>query len=218
MSHARLSNHLQAAMASAVLATIVLSGCGLAGTVGSGPAITEDRTVAAFDRVEVDNGIAVDIHVGTGQTVQIQAQQEVLSRIATDVAGGVVKIHHASAFVAAETPHVIITMKTLNGASINGGSHLTSDGIAADTFAASLNGGSALTATGTANTLNLEANGGARANLFGLLAKTVALDVNGGSTADVNASAAVTGSVNGGSRATVAGGGAITATANGGSS
>src|SRR4051794_23459713 len=171
MSHARLSNHLQAAMASAVLATIVLTGCGLTGTVGSGPAITEDRTVAAFDRVEVDNGIAVDIHVGTGQTVQIQAQQEVLSRIATDVAGGVLKIHHASAFVAAETPHVIITMPTLNGAAINGGSQMTADGIAADTFAASLNGGLGLTAAGTTNTLNPGGNGGGPAEVFRLLAQ-----------------------------------------------
>jgi len=202
----------------AAAAMAALVGCTLSGTVGSGPTVSENRTVAEFDRIEVDAGIAVEIQIGPVQSVQVQAQQEVLPRITTEVASGVLKIHHASAFVAAQTPHVAVVTPALNGVAASGGSQVTADGIAADTFDVNLNGGSTLTATGTANAVAVQVNGGARASLFGLLAKTVFLDVNGGSNADVNASVAVTGSVNGGSSATVAGGGAINASANGGSS
>ena len=205
------------ATASAAALTVgVLAGCVLGGVTGSGAVTSETRDVGTFDRIEVSGGIGVTVHIGPTQPLQLETHENLHSVIATDVAGGVLKIHGRSSYLAHPAPHVTVTVSALNGVSASGGSQVTADGLAADTLSIDLSGGASITATGTADVVAIDGSGGSRANLFGLAASSVVLDLSGGSAADVQATADVTGSASGGSRATVRGGAAVRVSASGG--
>jgi len=202
--------------ASAVMAGLVA--CSVFGTQGQGDVRTESRTVPAFVRVAVDNGIRATIAVGPDASVQVKAQPNILPLIATDVADGTLRVHATGAFQTDVAVEVDISNPDLEFVSLGGGSHAAVTPGDVDSFQIALSGGSNMTATGTTSALALQASGGSRADLGALHAMHVALDMSGGSNATVSATGTVTGTASGGSKATVLGGGAIDVEATGGSS
>ncbi len=207
---------LALAAMSAVMAGLVA--CSVFGTQGGGDIQTESRTVPAFVRVAVDNGIRATIAVGPVTSVQVKAQPNILPLVATDVADGTLRVHATGTYQTDVAVEVDITNPDIEFVSLGGGSHAEVTTGDIDSFQIALSGGSNMTATGTTSALALQASGGSRADLGTLHAMHVALDMSGGSNATVSATVEVTGTATGGSKATVLGGGTIDVGATGGSS
>jgi hypothetical protein len=191
---------------------------GLAGcNRGSGEVKSETRQASAFSRIDVTAGIGVTVRIGSAQTLEVRAQENILPLIATDVQGATLRIHSTQGYTTSEGVHVTIVTPALAGISMSGGSQGQIAGIAADDLEIELSGGSGLTASGTARTVTAKASGGSRGTLSDLSATTVTVVMTGGSTAIVRASEEVRGSASGGSRVTVVGAAKLNVQASGGS-
>jgi hypothetical protein len=205
-----------------VAVTVILliggaAGCVPFGTRGEGDVKPETRQVAAFTKVESGAGIGVTIRIGPAEPIVVEAQENLLPIITTEVVGGTLQIGSKEGFTSSQPVHVTAVVPTLDGLTLSGGSQATIEGLAAQGLTIELSGGSAVTATGSATDLDLTASGGSRANLEGLSTKTVVVDASGGSVANVLASDSVSGSASGGSRVTVFGAATLDVESTGGS-
>jgi hypothetical protein len=201
-----------------VAVQIALGGCA-AGAVsgpgavsGTGPVTTEPRTVDAFTRVEVDNGIGLTLHVGAPSAVTVSAQANILPLVTTTVENGVLKIRGTESFTTSSGVAVTASMSALDAISIAGGSQVRVDGVAGDRLRIDLAGGGRITVAGRAADVVLVAGGGAGVELAALTATTMTVDLSGGATATLNISGAVTG----GAVATVMGGATLSVRTSGG--
>jgi hypothetical protein len=68
------------------LAALAVAGC------GAGPRTTETRSVAPFDRIEVDSSIDVDVVPGAADKVLVTAGKNVLDHVATRSSDGVLHL------------------------------------------------------------------------------------------------------------------------------
>jgi hypothetical protein len=192
------------------------SGFGPGGVTGTGPARTEARTVAPFNRVEVGDGIGLTIRVGGAQTVAVDGQADILPLVTTSVVDGVLKIASARSFSTTTGVSVSATLPALDAVSASGGSAVSLSGIAADRLVVDLDGGAGLVATGTATDVVLGVAGGARADLAALAAETMTVTLSGGATAAVRVSVRVDGTASGGAVATIVGGAELAVRTSGG--
>ena len=122
-----------AALASAaafVLAT--LTACGVGGTAGSGPVVTETRQAGSFSRIEADHGIAVSVKLAPTGSMEVEAQQNLLPIIETRVSGDTLHITGNAEFASSSPPRVVVTTPTLDGIVLSGGSQGQLDGLAND--------------------------------------------------------------------------------------
>jgi hypothetical protein len=200
----------------ALLLTGTAAACVPFGTRGEGDLKSETRQVAAFTSVEAGAGIGVTIRIGPAEPVVVEAQENLLPIITTEVAAGTLHIGSNEGFTSSQPVHVTAVVPSLDGLTLSGGSQATVEGLAAQGLTIELSGGSAATVTGSANDLGLTASGGSRANLESLSTKTVAVDASGGSVANVLASDSVSGSATGGSHVTVFGDATLSVESSGG--
>jgi Putative auto-transporter adhesin, head GIN domain len=212
---------LRSRSALAAMTTLLLAGMAAAcvpfGTRGEGDVKPETRQLPAFTKVESGAGIGVTIRIGPAEPIVVEAQENLLPIITTEVVGGTLRIGSKEGFTSSQPVHVTAVVPSLDGLTLSGGSQATIEGLAAQGLTIELSGGSAVTATGSASDLDLTASGGSRANLENLSTKTVAVDASGGSVANVLASDSVSGSASGGSRVTVFGDATLDVESTGGS-
>jgi len=194
----------------------LLVACGPSGTVGSGPTMSEVRSVDAFSRVEVGNGIGLTLQVGGPQAVEVSGQENILPLISTTVENGVLRIHSTDSFTTASEVTVAASVSALDGISVLGGSQAQIEGVTGDHLDISLSGGGQLAVTGSATEVTLDASGGAKADLATLTVQTMSVKLSGGATADLNVSDLLTGTASGGVAATVVGGAGLDVETSGG--
>ena len=196
----------------------VLAACGARGTSGSGPTRSEARTVDAFTRVDVGNGIGVTVHVGGAQSVEVSAQENILPLIETTVEAGVLRIHSTESFTTSAEITVATSVSALDGISVSGGSQAQIDGLHSDSLDIALSGGARLSAEGRVAEVTLDASGGARADLVTLTVKVMSVTLSEGAMVSLSVKDQLTGSASGGAVATVAGGAALDVQTSGGAS
>lgn len=187
----------------------MLAACGAPGISGSGPTQREVRSVDAFTRIEVGNGIGLTVHVGGAQAVEVVAQENILPLISTTVEDGVLRIDSSESFSTTAEVTVTTSVSALDGISISGGSQAEIEGLTGDHLDIALSGGAGLAATGRVTDVTLDANGGSRADLATLTATTMRVTLSEGATAALDVSGQLTGTASGGAVATVAGGAAL---------
>jgi hypothetical protein len=206
-----------------ITAALLLVGCTSTiridnGVVGAGSVLTETREVGTdFDRVEVGGGIVLDVTVGPETSVELEAQENLLPILRTEVTGGTLSVRNTENYAATEPVRLTVTVPRLVGVDLSGGSVGTVRALDADVFAVELTGGAELTATGTVRELSLLASGGSRARLEGLGAESAEIEVSGGGDARLAATERVAGDASGGSTVQVTGGASIEVEATGGS-
>jgi hypothetical protein len=206
------------ALVAAVAMVAGLAACSVFGTEGTGDIQTESRTVPAFTRVDVEDGIRAVITHGAVATVEVNAQANILPLVVTQVADGTLRVHAKEGYHTDVPVEVDITIPGIEAVFLSGGAHADVTVGDVDALQMDLSGGSNATATGTASSLTLQASGGSQADLGMLRAVGVGLDLSGGSNATVSATGKASGTASGGSHVTVLGGGTIDVDASGGSS
>jgi hypothetical protein len=188
------------------------------GVVGTGSVIAEAREVDDdFDRVEVGGGIVLDVTVGPETSVELQAQENLLPILRTEVSEGTLHVRNTESYAATEPVRLTVTAPRIVGVSLSGAAVGTVDGLSADAFDVELTGGAELTASGTTAELKLVASGGSSAHLGSLAAETATVELTGGCDAELAATDRVGGEASGGSTLRVDGGAAVDVDASGGS-
>ena len=188
---------------------------------------TEERALAPFSKLRVENGIDVSLIQGDRPSVTIDADDNLLKDIVTEVDGGELRIsrtRNSGRFFGSDAK-VRLTFVQLSGirasggSDIDGGSDVKLDelsisasggsdvdlAVEAKKLELTLSGGSDLKLRGSAETLSITASGGSDIAAGDLRADRVTLRVSGGSDAHVNAKDAIELDASGGSDVTVSG-------------
>lgn len=120
---------------------------------GSGDVITETRQVSNFDRVELAGIGDVFIYQGDEESLEIEAEDNVMSHILTVVEDGTLKISFdRKAVVPTKTIRFNLTMRQIHGLETMGVSNIQADDIQTDELSLGISG------TGNINIRDLQAD------------------------------------------------------------
>jgi hypothetical protein len=213
-------------IAGAAVVLWAVVGCGPAVT-GNGVIQTETRTAGAFSAVDVGSGIEADVTLGTDTTVVLEADENVLPLVTSEVKDGKLVLGLKPAWmVSVRKPiraHLVtpklVTADASGGAKVDGtaseapdfkaaasgGARITLCGVKAERVSVASSGGATVSLCGTTGDLQVAASGGAIVFTDGLTAGSVHLDGSGGAMGKVFAANAVTGDLSGGASFTVLG-------------
>ncbi|RAU84240.1 head GIN domain-containing protein [Pontibacter arcticus] len=185
---------------------------------GNGNVKTESRTVSNFKGIDVSGGFAVEVILGNKEGVVLEAEENLLSNIKTDVRNGVLHIYNDKSLNSSKPMKAFVTVKELNNIDISGGVKVTGKStfktgtfdldmsggskvilaLQVQTLKADLSGGSNVTLTGRANEVTVDMSGASKVEASELEAKNVKIEASGGSkikvfakeNLDINASGA----------------------------
>lgn len=186
---------------------------------GSGNVQTENRSVGSFDQIVVSSGIDLYITQGSSTGVKVEADDNIIPIIKTEVKGNTLKVYSEKGWRNAKKVRVNVTMPSIQGISASGGSDVYSVGsLKADNLSlkgsggsdlnlnlqvehldCSVSGGSDAELEGAAAEIHMTASGGSDIEAYGLKAKTCTVSASGGSDAYVNVTEKIDLSASGGS-------------------
>jgi hypothetical protein len=166
---------------------LVLVGC------GGGPKVTQTRDVGPWTGIEVDGGVNVDVVPGDSGEVVVTGGEEVIDRVRTEVADGVLRISiHDRGIVIGSDPfddvRVQISAGALDTIRVEGTGDLELGRIDTDELTIEVEGAAGIDASGTVDTLTLNIEGAGDADLGGLEARTARVVVEGAGDAELSVS------------------------------
>jgi hypothetical protein len=156
-----------------VLLALLFGACGFNVNIdfeqGSGKVVTEDRDVSNFDKVELSGIGDVTLVQGDKESLQIEAEDNIIPHIKTEVQNGTLQISFDRKTVIPTKPVKFkLTMRDIRGLESKGASNITSDKINTDQLEASISGtGNINLHHLTADTLSLNVSGAGNLNTDG---------------------------------------------------
>ena len=183
-----------------------------------GPTEKEIRKVTGFDAIDVSHGIDVYLTMGPIERVEVEAAEDILEDLVTEVRGGVLKIYfdrsfswnrEAKVWVDAKEIHMINTSggADLRGENVvnssdlelsaSGGSDIKME-IIAKRVEVEVSGGADITLSGTTDFLKAHSSGGSDLNAYDLVAQKANLEASGGSDINVHVEEELDGRASGG--------------------
>lgn len=167
-------------------------------TQGSGVAATQTRAVSAFHSVELAGGNNVVIQVGHEQSVVVEADDNLLRRVTTNVESGTLVIGNTPGSLAAKTPmSVAVTVPALRRLTLAGAGNIVVSGIKAERLTVTLSGSGNVTGSGVARSLAVTLSGSGNAWFARLPANEAHAVLSGSGTIHLTATRSLDASVPG---------------------
>lgn len=205
-----------------VVSILALTSCSKYVINPSGIIVKDTRYIAAFHKVEVEDGLNVEIVMSDAESVIVEADDNVVPYIETSVDEGELEIKIKDDIHIKGRPHIKVTVNVtelLNDISGSSGSHITSmseldvedlnltlsggshfDGaLITNKTSLSLSGGSTMITEGRSTTLNMNCSGGSTVKGSGLATDDVYANLSGGSTTDLRVNQTIQVTASGGS-------------------
>lgn len=227
-------------MRGAVLIALLSAACVHESVRGSGRTTRELRDLARFDAVAVHSGIHALVEIGPQAPVQVDADDNILPLVVTEVVDGTLEIrfrHDASVYTG-EPVRVRVRARALHRLDATGGAELRAEvepgedlevrssggsevrvrGLNANRLSVSGSGGARVQLSGAADRVRLHISGGTRVRAASLSARAVNVRGSGGASAEIRASDVVRGSLSGGSTVHLIGSASSRVSTSGGSS
>jgi hypothetical protein len=164
---------------------------------GSGNRKSENRDVPEFNAVLLDGAYKVELTSGKARRVEIEADDNLLPFIATEVENGRLRIHNTQSYNTRSVPHVRISVPDLRELSLSGASNLDLSGVKNDALKISVQGASKLSASGETGALDINLSGASSIDARELRAQRVVAVTNGAGSISVHALDALDATVNG---------------------
>ena len=173
------------------LVLLALGGCHFAGfnkTTGSNTMKLEKRSVPAFTAVNISGAYQVEIVAQKEQSLEIEADDNLLPLIRTEVNNGVLEITNEKSYDTKQFPRVLISVPQLAGISTSGASEMVVSNVKSDEFRIDTSGASSIKVVGETKQLALEMSGAGNVDAQELRAERVTVNSSGAASADVYAS------------------------------
>jgi hypothetical protein len=171
---------------------------GSSGVHGSGISATQVRHVPAFAAVELAGANDVAVRVGPKRSVVVEADDNLLAKVTTQVRGGTLVIgNRPGSWTTVSPMHVEVTVPSLRAVRLKGDGVVSVDGLAARTLTVSLPGDGLVRASGRVGSLDVALPGSGDAELAGLVARDVRAVVSGSGRVAVTATGALDAAVSG---------------------
>lgn len=164
----------------------------------------EDRNVSGFTKLDVSGGFEIILTQGRSESLTIEADENVLSKIKTNVTGNTLEIYSKGIIRNYSKIRIYLTFKQLESIDLSGAVKLIADqslqfdrlefdisgacsielDMEADRLELDLSGASKLRLNGYTNHLEADCSGSSKLLLAGLKTKTISLDSSGATTAE----------------------------------
>ncbi len=172
----------------ALVVSLLLSSCSFNfgdGKKGNGELTEQNREITnSFDRISASEGINVYVTQAKEFSIRVEADENVIDLIGTDVKDGKLKIH-AIENIGRATKNVHVTLPVITALYSSSGADLNSESqIEADEIDLNASSGADIQITLVANSVNADCSGGADIKLSG---KTNNLTANASSGSDIDA-------------------------------
>ena len=157
------------------------------GVQGSGKVATEQRNVSDFSKVDVGGVFQVEIIAGKEYSVEVQADDNLLPLIKTEVRGGTLQISSEKRFSTRNDIKVRITAPNIEGIEASGASKVNASAIKSESLDVDTSGASKVSVAGEARQLNIQVSGASNIDATNLNAVDADVDASGASKVSVNA-------------------------------
>jgi len=174
---------------------------------GNGNIKTENRNVSGFEGINVSGGFNVEVTQGNDEGVRLEAEENLLGNIKTEVRNGVLHIYNDKSLSTNKGMKAYITVKELRSIEISGGVKVAGNStfktnkfdlemsggsnvkLALDTkqLTADMSGASKVDLTGQADEVNMDMSGASKVEAEDLVAKRVKIQASGASKVKVYA-------------------------------
>lgn len=172
----------------ALVLALLLSSCGFdinfgdfgSGETGNGVVVEETREITEdFTEVSASEGLDVYVTQGSEFDISVEADENIVDLIGTDIKNGKLRIH-AIENIGRATKKVYVTLPKVSGLYASSGSHLTAENmIQSEKLMVDASSGAILNANVTVTDMEVDASSGANISLSGT-AKEVYIDGSSG--------------------------------------
>lgn len=171
-----------------VVALALVCACNFvaSGVAGSGVAASEQRQVAAFEQLAVEGSFAVEVEVGPAPGVRVEADDNIIPRIVTEVAGTTLTISSRGNFHTARPIVVHVTTPRLVGVDHSGSGRVGVRGVAGDRFTAALSGSGSIELAGATDTLVARVDGSGALAAAELVTGSATVELSGSGGVEVH--------------------------------
>lgn len=159
-----------------LLLSLVLGGCGLRVTQGSGNVITEDRPVGDFSAINFTGVGEVTIIQGENESLTVETDDNLLPYIETTVANGVLTIGKGDGLRSTilrptDSIRFVVTVEAIDDLALSGAGKAEAAELSAENFNLSNSGAGEINISQlTANTLNVSMSGAGSITIAGEVA------------------------------------------------
>ena len=165
--------------------------------MGRGPVKSESRQLASFHAVDVEGSVTVIWSRGDGSSAVVEAQENVLPHLKTEVVDGTLKVYFEGSVITAEGEKVTLTSPTLDRAGLDGSGDFSATGVAGSTMSAEVTGSGDMDLAGDVKTLSASVTGSGNLKSEQLKAEDVDASVTGSGNLDVYVSGQLNADVSG---------------------
>ncbi|MGI9035128.1 MAG: head GIN domain-containing protein [Pyrinomonadaceae bacterium] len=158
----------------------------MGGIQGSGNAKQETRNLTGFNKIEASGAVKTEITVGKDFGVNVEADDNLLQYIKTDVSGDTLKIYSEGSISPKTKINVKISMPELAKLDISGASTAMATNVKGDSLELKARGASEIKVEGETKDLNAEASGASKIDAENLKSETANVDSSGASTVTVS--------------------------------
>ncbi len=155
---------------------------------GSGNIVTELREVSEFSQVSVGGVFKAEITAGKDFSVSVEADDNLLPLIETEVRGDTLKISTDSRLESARPIVVRVTAPNIAGVKASGAADVNLSGVQNRSLSLSLSGASKMTAAGNSDSVEATVSGASSLAAYDLTADLASVDTSGASRTYINAS------------------------------
>lgn len=173
-----------------LLGAALLSSCASDTVQGEGPLKREERTLAAFQALDVSQSFIVEIETGKPQRIAVEADENLVPLIDTQVVDNTLKIANKPGKVlSSNNPiKIFLSLPSLQGVHAKGASRLVITGLQGDQLKLNLEGGHQVRMVGgVLNDLHIRASGAAQLESLMLKAQNVDIQLSGAASARIRA-------------------------------
>ncbi len=166
-------------------------------TAGSGVAAVQERLVDDFQAIRAEGLIDIDVTIGETTSVTLQADDNVLPLLTTEVVGGTLVFASRGAYSAETAVRATVVVPVLTGVTAEGLGDIVVRGIDEPSFDVVVSGLGSVSVEGATDALEVEVQGNGDAHLARLVARTVRVRVLGIGDAEVHATESLDATVRG---------------------
>ena len=178
-----MNKRLVFALSALMIATLACStiSINVNSVTGSGNVISEARNVSGFDSVALEGSGRVTISVGEGESVTVEADDNIVPLIETRVENYtlIISTRNNTNITTRNAIRINIAMNSLKAIYLRGSGEINASGVDGDKFEIQLPGSGNITASGTANSLNISLPGSGNVTCDGLKVKSATISLNG---------------------------------------
>jgi len=155
------------------------------GVKGSGNVVKENRGVSDFTEIDVSNAIQVEIVAQKDFSVEVEADDNILPLITTEIRGNVLRIKSEKSYNA-KTPVIVrVSAPNIEDLDVSGASKVNLTNLNNESLQIHSSGASKINVEGTTVTLEIETSGASKIEAENLKAENVSVDASGASKINV---------------------------------